>query len=100
MINCAGNYSDEISKMSTPDPTTPRFRIRPRKGQFLVYSAPSSSKNLVRTMVAPVPMKSSAGVYVFQSVNGEIVVGPTNEQQVEKSDADFGKISAYLVLIN
>lgn len=37
-------------------------------------------------MVAPLPSKTTAGVYVFSSLYGNVVVGPTNEYQESKTD--------------
>ena len=41
---------------------------------------------LVRNMVAPLPSKTTAGVYSFTSLYGNVVVGPTCELQESKTD--------------
>ena len=55
------------------------------KGEYLVYkSAPG--EELVRSLVVPVPSRTTAGVYVFSSLYGNVVVGPTMMRQRSKED--------------
>ena len=57
------------------------------KGQYLVYeSRPGEERNVVRSLVVPVPSKVTAGVYVFSSLYGNVVVGPTMRVQQSKTD--------------
>ena len=43
-------------------------------------------RDVVKGTVVPVPSKQTAGVYIFQSVYGHTVVGPTNVRQASKTD--------------
>ena len=60
-----------------------------KRGEYVVLSA--SSKNSSSTagpmgMVTQVPTKTYAGLYIFKSVYGHYVVGPTNVLQDSKED--------------
>ena len=43
-------------------------------------------RDVVKGTVVPIPSKQTAGVYIFQSVYGHTVVGPTNVRQASKTD--------------
>ena len=63
------------------------YNSDPGKGEYLVYeSRPGEECNLVRSLVVPVPGKVTAGVYVFSSLYGNVVVGPTMRVQQSKTD--------------
>ena len=58
------------------------FTLTPRKGEYLVFKDAASPESAsVTSCILPVPSKSTAGVYIFRSVYGHIVVGPTNVEQ-------------------
>ena len=50
----------------------------------MVFS--SDNQDIVNGTVVPIPSKQTAGVYIFKSVYGHIVVGPTNIKQEDKFD--------------
>ena len=52
-------------------------------GEFIVFEG---GDDIVKTMAVQVPTKTYAGLYIFQSVYGHIVVGPTNVRQDSKVD--------------
>ena len=100
VINCAGLYGDEVEELRRVNGGDSYgkadFTIVPRKGQFLIYGNPMKPSN---TLVPVVPSSSNAhltpqhiieriptpftkGVIVWQSVYGNIVVGPTSVAQV------------------
>ena len=57
------------------------------KGEYLVYEpCPGEERDFVRSLVVPVPSKVTAGVYVFSSLYGNVVVGPTMQFQRSKTD--------------
>jgi len=91
VINCGGNYSDEVDHLvpRTMDEEKP-FTIQPGRGEYVVLSASSknggSSTAGPMGMVTQVPTKTYAGLYVFKSVYGHYVVGPTNVPQDSKED--------------
>ena len=60
------------------------FTVRPGKGEYVVFS--TDSAGTISRPVVPVPTKKSAGLYVFETVYGHTVVGPTNIRQTSKTD--------------
>ena len=82
LVNCAGLYGDLLHHRLVDD--TP-FRIRPRKGQFLVYD--KSAGRLTDTILLPVPSDSTKGILVCPTVFGNLLVGPSSEGQDSRDDA-------------
>ncbi len=82
VINCAGLYGDVIDQrlLGSSD-----FKIKPRKGQFVVFDKPASK--LARAVILPVPTKTTKGVVIFRTIFGNIAVGPTAEEQESRTDA-------------
>jgi glycerol-3-phosphate dehydrogenase len=81
VVNCAGNHGDIVEAIARPSP----FAIRPRKGQFVVFD--KSAFGLVHAIVLPVPTERTKGVVVCRTVFGNLLVGPTAEDQDERSVA-------------
>lgn len=82
VVNAAGLYGDRIEKCRSPPSTAPKFCIKPRKGQFAVFKKPASS--VLHHIIMPVPTEVSRGVLLFPSVYGDIVIGPTAEEQTDR----------------
>lgn len=78
VCNCAGNYGDLVEAIARPSP----FAIRPRKGQFVVYDKPAY--DLVRSIILPVPTERTKGVVITRTAYGNLLVGPTAEDQDER----------------
>jgi len=78
VFNCAGLLSDMVSRLGHDD----SFSITPRKGQFLV----SEETFGVDRIVLPLPGPSGKGMLVTPIVFGGVLLGPTAEDQAEKSD--------------
>ena len=76
MINCAGLYGDRLDEMLIGKSS---FEIRPRKGQFLVYDKAASQ--LIDSIILPVPNEITKGVVVCRTAFGNVLVGPTAEEQ-------------------
>ena len=81
VINCAGNYGDLGEAIARPSP----FRIRPRKGQFVVFD--KTAHELARSILLPVPTARTKGVVVSRTIFGNLIVGPTAEDQDERRHA-------------
>src|SRR5215207_9984488 len=77
-FNCAGLASDTIARLGQDD----SFRITPRKGQFLV----SEETFGVDRIVLPLPGPGGKGMLVTPIIFGGVLLGPTAEDQEEKSD--------------
>ncbi|MEN2991567.1 NAD(P)/FAD-dependent oxidoreductase [Tistrella sp. BH-R2-4] len=82
VINAAGLHGDRIDVMLTG---TQHFTIRPRKGQFVVYDKPAAA--LTRHVLLPVPTAVTKGVVVCRTAFGNLLVGPTAEEQDDREHA-------------
>lgn len=81
VINCAGLFGDLVDSIARPPP----FRIAPRKGQFVVFD--KSAASLVEMVILPVPTKKTKGVLVAPTAFGNLLVGPTAEEQDDREKA-------------
>ena len=61
------------------------FEIRPRKGQFVVFDKPAAA--LLRTIILPVPTERTKGVVLARTIFGNLLVGPTAEEQEDRDRA-------------
>ncbi|KAH0571821.1 Glycerol-3-phosphate dehydrogenase [Spironucleus salmonicida] len=82
VVNCAGLFAEEISKMALKDAN--RVKIMPRKGEE--YLLDKDCKDLVHSIIFPLPSGNSKGTLVIPTVDGTIMVGPTAQQTEDKSD--------------
>ncbi len=82
VISCAGLYGDEVDRRLTG---ASRFTIRPRKGQFVVFDKAAS--DLASAILLPVPTETTKGVVVCRTIFGNLLVGPTAEDQESRADA-------------
>jgi glycerol-3-phosphate dehydrogenase len=92
VINAAGNYGDLVEAIARPSP----FRIKPRKGQFVVFDKPAA--RLIRSSILPVPTERTKGVMVCRTAFGNVIVGPTAEDQDDRADAgvDAAQLAALI----
>jgi glycerol-3-phosphate dehydrogenase len=81
VVNCAGNHADLVEAIARPSP----FHIRPRKGQFVVFD--KSAHALVRAIILPVPDERTKGIVVTRTAFGNLLVGPTAEDQEDRVTA-------------
>ena len=81
VINCTGNQGDIVQRICTK----PEFEIRPRKGQFLVYDKSASS--LINAIILPVPTPTTKGVVLTKTIFGNLLLGPTAEEQEDREHA-------------
>lgn len=86
VVNCAGLSGDKVEKAFLGSSS---FEIRPRKGQFVVFDKPSSS--FIRTILLPVPTERTKGVVVVRTAFGNVLVGPTAEEQEDRVHATVDK---------
>ena len=82
VINCAGLYGDILDQRLLK---YRRFSITPRKGQFVVFDKAASS--LVSSTILPVPTKITKGIVVCRTIYGNLLVGPTAEDQESRTDS-------------
>lgn len=81
VINAAGNFGDIVEAIARPAP----FRIRPRKGQFVVFDKEAAA--LASAIILPVPSARTKGVVLFRTIFGNLAIGPTAEDQDDRETA-------------
>ncbi|WP_188589426.1 NAD(P)/FAD-dependent oxidoreductase, partial [Achromobacter denitrificans] len=81
-INCAGLYGDLVEQRLLGGAS---FSIKPRKGQFVVFDKPSS--RLIQHIILPVPNERTKGVVLSRTIFGNVLVGPTAEEQDDRTRA-------------
>ncbi|WP_434362491.1 NAD(P)/FAD-dependent oxidoreductase [Parasalinivibrio latis] len=85
VVNTAGLFGDRVEGFNRPSP----FEIHPRKGQFVVFDKAASS--LANAILLPVPTPVTKGVVVCRTVFGNLLVGPTADEQFSRTDASVHK---------
>ncbi len=79
-INAAGLFADEVSRMAGISD----FQLRPRKGEEFILD--KKKENLTRHLIFPLPSKTSKGVLVIKTADGNPMIGPTAEDVEDKED--------------
>lgn len=79
VVNAAGLYGDIVDRRLGFEP---EFQIRPRKGQFVVLD--KAAFRHVPRIVLPVPTEITKGVVVCPTAFGNVLVGPTAEEQEDR----------------
>lgn len=82
VINCAGLFGDLLEQRLLG---TSQFSIHPRKGQFVVFD--KAAANLLGNIVLPVPNERTKGIVITRTVFGNLLVGPTAEEQDDRVHA-------------
>lgn len=82
VINAAGLYGDhvDLSLIGRSE-----FTIHPRKGQFILFDKPASA--LAGHILLPVPTKLTKGIVICRTAFGNLLVGPTAEEQEDRATA-------------
>ncbi len=94
IINCAGLYSDLISRMAGAE----KYRIYPCRGEYFILD--KNVSNLVNHLVYPVPKAGygGLGVHITPTVDGNILLGPSNEYIKNKGNlSSTSKVMKMLV---
>ncbi|HWT96126.1 MAG TPA: FAD-dependent oxidoreductase [Terriglobales bacterium] len=82
VVNAAGNYGDIVEAICRPSP----FKVTPRKGQFVVFDKPASK--LAHAIILPVPTERTKGIVICRTAFGNLLVGPTAEDQEDRALAE------------
>lgn len=80
LVNAAGLYADEISRMAGDD----SFTVSPRKGEYILYD--KKLGNLVNKVVFQLPTDKGKGVLVTPTVHGNLLIGPNADEISDKAD--------------
>jgi len=73
VVNCAGLYSDKVTKMTMPNAP---IKIIPFRGEY--YKLVPEKKHLVKNLIYPVPDPNFPflGVHFTRMINGDVEAGP------------------------
>ncbi len=80
VINSAGLYCDEIAEMVGKA----EYKVVARKGQFYILDKKTDCQ--VNYIVLPIPTKITKGKLMCPTIHGNMLVGPTAEDQESKVD--------------
>jgi glycerol-3-phosphate dehydrogenase len=80
VINAAGLFADEINNMLSAI----KFKVIPRKGEYCLLD--SSEAGLVSHTVFQTPGPMGKGVLATQTADGNILLGPTSKDVLDKED--------------
>jgi glycerol-3-phosphate dehydrogenase len=80
VINAAGLYADDVSGMVGLND----FRIKPRKGEEFLLD--KKRGHITRHLIFPLPSKTSKGILVTRTSDGNPMIGPTAEEIDDKED--------------
>ena len=90
IINSVGVNSDLMQKSASSvvrNINPPTFAARPRRGQYIVYSAPQNE--FPTRPIQPVPTERTKGIFVYSTLYNQIVVGPTAKDQSSRTDDEI-----------
>ncbi|MBI5418414.1 NAD(P)/FAD-dependent oxidoreductase [Candidatus Poribacteria bacterium] len=80
VINAAGIYADNIANMvGITD-----IKIKPRKGEEFLLD--KKKENITNHLIFPIPAKTSKGIIVIKTSDGNPMIGPTAEDVDNKED--------------
>lgn len=80
VVNAAGLYADEISRLAGAE----EYTITPRKGEYLLFD--KTCGGLVKHAIFPTPSRISKGIMVCPTVDGNLFIGPNANDVSEKTD--------------
>jgi glycerol-3-phosphate dehydrogenase len=78
VVNCAGLYADEVSRIFGAED----YEIKGRKGEY--YLLDKLTKAKPSRVVFPVPTSVSKGMLVVPTVEGTVLIGPTASPIVDR----------------
>ncbi|MCL2792510.1 MAG: NAD(P)/FAD-dependent oxidoreductase [Spirochaetaceae bacterium] len=91
VINAAGLFNDEIAAMVNKND----YSVNPRKGQFYILDKNTNCK--VNHIVLPIPTKLTKGKLMCPTIHGNMLVGPTAEDLVDKEDTSCDSAGLFSV---
>jgi glycerol-3-phosphate dehydrogenase len=93
VVNAAGLQGDVVEAIARASP----FQIKPRKGQFVVFDKPAA--RLVSACIMPVPSERTKGVMVARTIFGNLLVGPTAEEQEDREHATVDRAALEALIV-
>ncbi len=92
LINAAGLFADEISKLVGIND----FKIRARKGEEFLLD--KKKEHLTNHLLFPLPTKTSKGILVIKTADGNPLIGPTAQNVEDKNDLSTTDVGLRKVL--
>jgi len=80
VINAAGLFADDIARMVGIHD----FKIQPRKGEEFILD--KKKEHLTNHLLFPLPSKTSKGILVIKTADGNPMIGPTAQEIQDKED--------------
>jgi glycerol-3-phosphate dehydrogenase len=80
LVNAAGLFADEISALAG----APTFKITPRKGEE--YLLDKKREHIASHIIFPLPSKTSKGILIIKTSDGNPMIGPTAHEVEDKED--------------
>ena len=93
VINCAGLYGDTLDEVVLGEA---KFKIKPRKGQFVVFD--KAAAKLINSILLPVPTDKTKGIVITRTIFGNVLVGPTAEDQESRTNTSTDKTTLVSLL--
>ena len=89
VVNAAGVNADDVQAKVLGDSS---WKTRPRRGQYRLYK-PNKNTKLLHP-IQPIPTQRTKGIFIFSTLYGTIVVGPTALDQDSKTDRNIDSLVA------
>lgn len=93
VVNCAGLFGDILEQRLLGASV---FTIMPRKGQFVVFDKAAAAH--IRTTILPVPNERTKGVVIARTIFGNVLVGPTAEEQPDRTRANVDETTLRMLV--
>lgn len=94
IVNAAGLYADQVSKMAGLN----YFTILPRKGEE--YILDKKKENMVNHLIFPLPHAKTKGTLIIKTADGNPMIGPSAEETGDKQDLSTSDAGLDRVLKN